>query len=187
MTSFSTWHKHTQEPWTVWRGDCWSGKNLLKQQESLWNPWSENRWRDDSARYMSHQVRNLVMISLTNQCSNCFSEVKGIRYYQHFQSKRPQKLLNSHEKLWEGPLELGMNDVDFFSLQITNKNLLLLVYTDYIIDDFTLLYFNKKFLTCRLCTPEGNKGSDILSKDGWFNILHSSSPLCLLVYHRHNL
>lgn len=59
-----------------------------------------------------------------------------------------------------------MNDVDFFSLQITNKNLLLLVYTDYIIDDFTLLYFNKKFLTCRLCTPEGNKGSDILSKDG---------------------
>lgn len=42
--------------------------------------------------------------------------------------------------------------------------LLLMVDTDKFI-----LHF-KKFITCSLCTPEGRKGSEMLSKDGWFNI-----------------
>lgn len=40
---------------------------------------------------------------------------------------------------------------------------------DKITDNFTFLYFKKTFLTCSLCAPEGQKGRDVVSKDGWFN------------------
>ena len=35
-----------------------------------------------------------------------------------------------------------------------------------ITDNFTFLYFKKTFLTCSLCTPEGQKGQDVVNKDG---------------------
>ena len=37
---------------------------------------------------------------------------------------------------------------------------------DNIMDSFICLYFNHRLVTCSLCTPEGEKGSDVVSKDG---------------------
>lgn len=33
----------------------------------------------------------------------------------------------------------------------------------------TFLYYKKTLLTCNLCSHEGKKGSDVVSKDGGFN------------------
>lgn len=44
---------------------------------------------------------------------------------------------------------------------------------------FTCLYLGNKFLTCSLCTPEGKKGRDVVSKDAWFlwlNQIYLTSP-----------
>ena len=42
----------------------------------------------------------------------------------------------------------------FFSLHIHDE----------ITDNVAFVYFKNKFLTCSLCTPEGEKGTDVVSK-----------------------
>lgn len=50
-----------------------------------------------------------------------------------------------------------MHIIDFSFLSITHKYLLLVADIDKTTDNFTFLFFKKKFITCRLCTPEGKK------------------------------
>lgn len=46
---------------------------------------------------------------------------------------------------------------------MTDDYLLLMADIDKTTDNFTLLYF-KKVISCSFCTPEGEKGSDVVSK-----------------------
>lgn len=65
----------------------------------------------------------------------------------------------------------------YFLSAETDNYLILMADTDKISDNFTFLYFIK-FVTCSLCTVEGKKGEDVVSKYGYL-LFQSSDKLCV--------
>lgn len=53
--------------------------------------------------------------------------------------------------------------------------------TDKLINNFAFLYFLKMFLTCRLFTPEGEEGSDVIYQ---YRVdFYQTNIYCLLHFH----